>query len=94
MQIWADLEGHLTAQWNIIIIFFYKKKSEKKGPQFCQKLQKWNYFEVKTSAGTIPAKLCSWDSDSFGLCGKESDSMGIESGSDKPKILRKWIVAK
>jgi hypothetical protein len=33
------------------------------------------YSMVKASAGTIPAKSCSCDSDSFGLGGKDSDSI-------------------
>jgi hypothetical protein len=32
-------------------------------------------LRLDISAGTIPAKSCSCDSDSFGLCGKESDSI-------------------
>jgi hypothetical protein len=43
MQIWANLEGHLI----LLLVFFEKKKKKKKGLQFCQKGQKWNYFEVK-----------------------------------------------
>jgi hypothetical protein len=54
MQIWADLEGHLIPQWKIYIFFFYfflNKLTTKKKLRFkchAKKVQKWNYFEVKT----------------------------------------------
>jgi hypothetical protein len=51
MQIWADLEGHLTAQWNIIIIFFYKKKSEKKDHNFAKNYKSGIILRLKLVLG-------------------------------------------
>jgi hypothetical protein len=57
---------------------------------FGAQTKKWfGAIKAKTSAGTIPAKSCLCDSDYFGLCGKESDSIRNRIRVRRAQILRK-----